>query len=237
MNFIDFLGDIADQSDKLQDNDAIEIYKDYDSNTEQDLIVISMNTKEQESKFFVDPDSKLLVKIERTRCDNMGDSLKNADEFNYDVPIPDELLNFEIPQDVKIINESENLDLLNDPNFGIPADGIAMDEAFIKIVKEYAQAAIDSDWDKVRNLCPLFAHLSDEDLIAKHGGETPVVALLEVGQPYSQRGLGIGKITPCVVKLSDGKIKEVRIITTLRRTNNYSYCIIYGSYGESRDIE
>lgn len=237
LNFAHIFEDMAEQMGQLENGESVEIYRFTEPESDEDFIVISIDTKKQETEILIDPETKLPVRISRTRAKNMGDILKSADEFNYNVPIPSELVNFEIPSDVRLVDSSEQLSLLDDPNFGIPVRELSPEEAFIKLAEEYWNAVINGDWDSVRNLYPSLGMLSDDAIKAKHGGKNPPIALLEIEQPCGRRGLGLGQVTPCIVKFADSKILRIELITVFREIDDYSFCVIFGTWGKARQID
>ena len=228
---------MAEKMGKLEEGESIETHKDKDPNTSQDLIVITWKRKQVDCEITVDPETKLPLRINVLRSENMGQWLKSAKQIYYNEPIPPELVNFKIPDGVKVFNAGKEIALISDPNFGISAAGLTKEEAFIKICKEHWQAVIDKNSDIVKKLYPALLEANDTKLASMYGGENPIVELVKIGQSHPQRGLGIGLITPCTVKSADGKMHEIQMITVFKNSNDYSWVVLFGTWGKSRTVE
>ena len=120
--------------------------------------------------------------------------------------------------------------VLEDPDKGMPADGLTHEQASVIIMQEHWKAAIAADWDTVRRLAPL-------DRSWKTGfRRNPPVELIEVRQPYPKRGY-TGLVVPCVVRYEDGRIFESRAVVNYRQINGRPSCIIAAWSGRRALVE
>jgi hypothetical protein len=58
-------------------------------------------------------------------------------------------------------------------------------------------------------------------------GENPPVEMLSIDEPYQEAGDGCF-VTPCRLKLADGKTKEIRLFVTFYTIDNQQFCMIRG---------
>ena len=106
-------------------------------------------------------------------------------------------------------------------------------EEHVQVAKDYWQAVINSDWKRVSKIRP---SLSAEKWVAKHA-ENPPVELIKIGRPYWQEGCSSCPVTPCIVKFADGKIREVKLLTTFRGLDGKLVGHIPATWGKAREME
>jgi len=179
--------------------------------------------------FEFDLETKLPVRFKQWHnLQRKGKPAFDAQRIVYYEELPDETFQFEIPQDAVVIdNWPDILDKLNDPNCGMLAEGITEDEASVEIVRRYWQAAIDGNWEMVARLRPI---ASPETWQAKYSSNPPG-EIIEIGEPYQQKGCSIGPVTPVTIKFQDEDIRGIRMITKFRDINGKSSCVIAGTWG------
>ena len=217
--------ELSNRTNNPSDDEKISIYREKDPVGGEDVIVIWSITKLQDFKVYVDPTTKLPIRIHFDRADNMVQIAKSIDRILYNVELPEGMFDFEIPEECV-----RDYSVLEDPEKGMPADGLTHEQASILIAKKYWKAAITGDWDSCRQLAPM-----DESW--KTGFRTnPPVELVEVKQPYPERGC-TGLIVPCVVRYKNEKVYESKAVVNYREINGRPSCIIVARWGKCRLIE
>jgi hypothetical protein len=207
-----------------RDGEQITIYREKDSATAKELIVIWAVTKLQDYKVYIDPVTRLPVRTIYDRADNMVQICKSADQIFYNVDLPEGMFDFETPAEYV-----RDYSILEDPDKGMPAEGLTHEQASILTARKYYQAAIAADWETCRRLAPM-------DRSWNTGfRRDPPVELIEVGRPYPHRGC-TGLIVPCAVRHKDGKVYESKAVVNYREDGRPS-CIIVAWWGKRRLIE
>ena len=179
--------------------------------------------------FEFDLETKLLVNFKQWHNQyREGTPAFDAQSITYYEDLSDEIFEFEIPRDAKVIEEKSSLcDKLDDPNVGMPVEAVSQEEASVEIVRQYWQAVIDGDWALVANLRPV---ASEEDWQRKYSVNPPE-KLLEVGQAYQQEGCSIGPVVPCTVRFEDSTTRDIKMIIKFRKIDGKSSCVIAGTWG------
>ncbi|MHC4213111.1 MAG: hypothetical protein ACYSWP_07045 [Planctomycetota bacterium] len=217
--------DLSNRMKNPSDEEKISIYRKKDPVTGKDAIVIRTITKMQDFRVYVDPTTKLPIRTYYDRADNMQQICKTVDQIFYNVELPEGMFDFEIP-DIFVRDYS----VLEDPNKGMPAEGLTHDQASVLIAQKYWKAAISGDWDTCQQMAPI-------DQSWKTGfRKNPPVELIETRQPYPQRGC-TGLIVPCVVKYADGKVFESKPIVNYREIEGRTSVIIVAYWGKREQIQ
>ena len=217
--------ELSNRMNNPSDDEKISIYREKNPVSKKDVIVIWSITKLQDFKVYVNPTTKLPIRIYFDRADNMVQIAKSIDRILYNVELPEGMFDFEIP--AECVKDYSPLD---DPDKGMRAKGMTQEEASVLIAKKYWQAAIAGDWDTFRQVAPL-----DESW--KTGFRTnPPVELVEVKQPYPERGC-TGLLVPCVVRFKDGRVFEFKQVVNYRQIDGLPSCIVVARWGKSRLIE
>ncbi len=215
--------------EKLDENQRMEVYHGKDPQSGNNVIVLLVQSEDKLSKFLLDPETKLPISIE-----NFGPQktdLKRTERITYNQAVPERVLNFQIPEDTKVINISDIEEKLDRPDAGIPVDNLTKKQASVLIAREYWLALINKDWSRVEKLRPI--HSAQEWSEIKSAN--PPLELLEVGQAYWQKGCS-QPVTPCIVKYKDGRIYEIKTYPRFREINGQRSCVIGGLYAQSREI-
>jgi len=216
--------ELSNQMVNPRDDEKITIYREKNKASAKEVIVIWTVTKMQDYKVYIDPITKLPVRMYFDRADNMQQICKSVEHFFYNVELPQGMFDFEIPDE--FIKDRSALD---DPNKGMSAEGLTHEKASVLIAEKYWKAAIAGDWDTVRQLAPV-----DESW--KTGfRKNPPVELIEVKQPYPERGCS-GLIVPCIVRFKDGKVEESKAVVNYREIDNRPSVIIVAWWGKPRLI-
>ena len=122
---------------------------------------------------------------------------------------------------------------LNDPEYGMDAEGLTQEQACHKILEEFWQAVNEQDLDKIRKLLPYSAGMSDEVLISNLGGDLEPAELVDLGQIYESE---IGLVVPCTIQLKDKKM-VIDMIVMFREIDGKSSCVIHSNKGQPRRVE
>ncbi len=214
---------IEDVLDKLIEpkQGEIQIYKEHDPNTGKDIIILWAKSSQDELEAFIDPETKLPIRINFTKA-NPGQIIKNVDEIYYNEPLPEGLFEFEIPEGTQVIRKQMLLYIIEDPNYGILAEGLSRDEARVKILKEFWQAVINKDFKGAHMLLPVAGVERLQEIFAG------VVELISIGEPFEVPHIDFGILTPVRVMFSNGKILELYQITHFRTIDGKLSCVLAG---------
>jgi hypothetical protein len=179
-----------------------------------------------------DAESKLLISLRQW---NRSDSHKGLPNINiwkivYYEELPDDIFEIDLPDSSEIIAVNTPL---NDPEYGMDAEGLTQEQACHQIIEEFWQAVNDQDLAKIRKRIPMAAKLSDEVLISNLGINDGPYELLEMGQIYESK---IGPVVPCTVQVKDKQI-IIDLIVMFREIDGSSSCVIYSNKGQPRPVE
>lgn len=217
--------EMSDRMTNPRDGEKFSIYREKDKISGKVIIVIWAVTKIKDYKVYIDPVTRLPIRINFDRADNMQQICKSIEQFNYNVELPEGMFDFEIPED-----SVRDYSVLKDPDKGIPAEALTHEEASVQIAEKYWTGAIEGKWDVCRQMAPM-------DRSWKTGfRKNPPIAIIEIKQPYSARGCS-GLITPCVIKYKDGKVKEIGLVVNYHEINGKVSAIIVASWGKAKVLE
>lgn len=91
----------------------LSFYSQFDEDLQQEVIMVHGSIPTQgdigakEFTFRVDPETKLPIDMDATKC-GAGQGVKSIDHLEYNVPIPEGIFEFEIPDGAKVIYEKKN---------------------------------------------------------------------------------------------------------------------------------
>ena len=202
-----------------EEPDSIVIFHEHDPKSKKNLIVIITRGDGQSYKFYIDPDTKLPVRMQGLEDNTLGAVIRDIEKIDFNVDLPEGIFDFEIPQGARIIDLDHNLKILNDPQNGISTEGMTEQQAAETIATMYWNALIEMDKTTARTLAPVSPQLDYSSLLAE---------LVEVGRLYIQPGCGIGKIIPCRIRYKDGSLKEWKLIIRTRNIDGHPSCVIFG---------
>jgi len=234
-----FIEDIIDQEVKNKKGE-MSIYQEYDSNLAMDVIVLWVENEENEIEAKIDPVSKLPLSIQFEKCKNPNQVVKAAYDFEYNVEIPDEYLNFKIPHGVTVVQEPlADIVLNNNPKYGIETGQLSEAEAGKLILSEFWGAVIALDIETVRTLFPYADALkwSDETLKSRLYPENKISEIVRIENPTEEYSCSDGPIFPCILKVKDGSIKRVDMIVKFYGLGGKKKCFVYRNFGRAQDIE
>lgn len=189
------------------------------------VFVTTSNTSTEMSWWLqFDQDTKLLVRVKQWQnLHRQGQPQLEADKIAYNETVPNDFFSFKIPDGAKVVEMS----LLDDPAYGMSAEGMTQAEASTRICKDFLQALIDRHFGFGHKLAPLF----DEKDIKSSCEKNPPKELIQVGEPYQQEGCTEGPVTPCTVKFEDGQVRDVKLIIKFRNIDGVSSCVIVSTWG------
>lgn len=152
--------------------------------------------------------------------------------FDYSVEAPEELFQFEIPQDTQIIDCRQLRRLLDEnPNFGIPVEDMDFSDACKQIVQEYWQAVIDNNWDLVQKIRPLATGNNLEQLKELYQENEPLELSNISGMNHLNDPGTFAEVT-CLVKTKNGATKKSVLNVEQRQTPHGRIGVIAGSLGD-----
>ena len=187
--------------------------------------------------FQFDSETKLPVRFKQWSNANFeGKPQFYAASIEYNAELPAGIFEFEIPEGAKVVKVPRKLpEYLNDPNVGVPAEGLTDEEASLVLVEDYWRAIIDGDWEYLAQLRPIgnakkwaFKYKSNESWPTE---------VLEIGQPSHKENCNIGPVVSCMVKYSDGQVKNIHLIVKFRQIDGNRSCVIAGTYGDTKDFQ
>ncbi|MHC4745315.1 MAG: hypothetical protein ACYS8Z_25655, partial [Planctomycetota bacterium] len=190
-------------------------------------------------EFEFDSESKLLVSLKQWNSSSrhQGKPTIEMNRFVYYDRLPDNIFEINLPESDKII--TVNTPLTN-PDCGISAEGLTKEEACYKITEQVWQAINEDNFQMIRILAPLVAHLNDDQIKSMLdqsksilGDESASIKLLEMREIYESL---LGPTVPCVFQMGDKKM-IVDVVVMFRENDGVSSCIIFGSIGQPRTVE
>lgn len=223
LRYEDAFVELSEKMARGGDGESIHIYHEK-SDGRGEEIVIQVASKLQDFKIYIDPATKLPIRMLFDRADNMQQICKSQDHIEYNTPLPDGMFDFEVPaQDVRDYNA------LDDPANGLAVGEMSREEASKAIVEKYWHAAIAADWDTVRRLAPM-----DESWKSGFKTNHPI-ELVRVDWPYAERGCS-GLIVPCVVRFEDGRVLDIRPVVNYRQSSGPPSTIIVAFWDKAKPV-
>jgi len=218
------------QASKTDDpNIKVQIHNEYDSKIGKNLIVAIYETPNVDWKIFIDPETKLPVRMHCLKLVNkMGSTFKDIDQIEFNIDLPEDIFKFEIPEGAKIIDHDKGQKILNDPQYGISTESLTEQQAAEQIVTEYWNSLIARDITAARKVSPVGAQMVDGSLL---------VELVEVGKLYVEPGCGMGKLIPCTLRYKDNNLKIWKLIIKSRNINGNPSCVIAGYFNSPKEIK
>ncbi|MHC4230995.1 MAG: LolA family protein [Planctomycetota bacterium] len=207
---------------------TIDIYHEQVTETGKQLIVVYFETDKEARRIYIDPETKLPVRIEGLKNGHLGAIFKDIDHVEYNVELPEGIFEFEITDNMKVVDMGHINRQLYSPEYGISSKGLTENQAAEKIVTEYWNALIAGDSDVAHTLSPAFPAIVSGSQISE---------LIEVGKPYIQNGCGIGKVVTCKLRFTDKSLKEIKLIVKSRSINKQPSCVIAGTWGGAVTIQ
>jgi hypothetical protein len=216
--------DLSARMKNPSDDERINIYRQKDPANGKVVIVIHSITKLQDYKVYIDPRTKLPVRMHYDRADNMRQICKSIDQFFYNVELPEGMFDFQVPQ-----KWHRDWSLLSDPDKGLAVGSLTHEQGAVKTAKEYWQAVIENNWDHAEKLRPIADWKTD------YHKDRPV-ELIDVNEPRSERGCS-GLVVPCVVRFAGGKVMEVELVVHYRQINGQASTVIVATWGKPKLVE
>ena len=141
---------------------------------------------------------------------------------------------------------------VDNPDNGLPADGLTDGQAAMAITTKYWKAFIDSNWDSLARLMPV---LNVEQWEANYkDSKSKPTEILEIGQPVRKDDCTVGPVHPDMteypddrpwypympvvpgkIKYSDGQVKNPYVVVKIRNIDGKKSCVILGIYGGKKN--
>jgi len=219
------------QSSQMENSNIdIKIYHEPGPETGKSLIVVISESPNETWKGFVDPETKLPVRLYCLKKNNrLGSIFKDIDRIEYNVDLPEKIFEFEIPDGAKIVDMDKEREILSDPQYGISTEGLTEQQAAEEIVTQYWDAMINMDLTAAQKLYP--------SLDMNKARDSMPIEHVENGKLYIEPGCGIGKVIPCIIRYEDGSLKEWKLIIKQRNIDGLPSCVIAGFYNSPVEIE
>ena len=174
------------------------------------------------------------------KCKNPNQVLKAAYDFEYNVKIPDEYVNFKIPDGATVVQEPLTDTILNNnAKYGFETGSLREGEAGKLILSKFWEAVIALDLETVRILFPYADALnwSDETLASRLWPENKVTEIIRIEDPIKEYSCPDGPIFPCILKVEDGSIKRVDMIVKFYELGGKKKCFVYRNFGRAQDVK
>jgi len=222
---------------KFVENWKISYGKDEETGKESIFATFLHPTESRSWWVQFDSDTKLPVRFKQWLNTNFkGKPQFYATSIEYNPELPDGIFEFEIPDGAKVIKVPKKLPgYFDDPNVGISAEGLTDEEACLVLVEDYWRAIINGDWEYLAQLRPI-CNVREWELKYKRNENWPI-EVLEIGQPSQKEDCNIGPVVSCMVKYSDGQIKNIHMVVKFREIDGNRSCVIAGTYGGTKDFE
>ena len=79
---------------------------------------------------------------------------QSLDEIQYDLPLPEGIFEFEIPEGTEVIDQTQLWETLNNPDYGMSAEGMTDQQARVELARRFWDAVLAEDWDAAHHLHP-----------------------------------------------------------------------------------
>jgi len=225
----------------LKNENNIKVYREVSSIDGKHLIVAICEGEAEAWKIFIDPETKLPVGLHCLKGRNRpGDFIRDFDEIRFDEELPAGIFEFEMPEGAVVTDMDQRIQLLDDANNGISAEGLTKQQAAEEIAREYWQYIIENDLEKAKKVYPSNSLYSAEEVekrYHKYFGDSLPSEFLELGKLYVENNCGLGEILPCILMFEDGRKREVKIIIRFRNIGGKSSCVIAGHFGYPVEID
>jgi outer membrane lipoprotein-sorting protein len=100
-----FLEDILDALIK-PNNGSVQIDREFDSSRKKEVLKVLAEAGELKFSVTIDPETNLPLTMNIISCEmHPGQIGKSMDEIHYDVPLPDGIFEFEIPEDATVVEK------------------------------------------------------------------------------------------------------------------------------------
>jgi hypothetical protein len=208
-----------------KEGENVEVTYGKDPQTQRDSVYLTASNAKFVKSWRIQFDARTNLPARLTEWKNLHREGLPTFDFTrivYDEPLPADFFEFRVPEGVKVVQGEKN----HDPA-GIRTDGLSRDEACRRVVAEYWQALIDSDWGKAHTLRAI---LSQDEYRDMYPGNRPI-AVVEVGQPYDQPGCDTGPVVPCRIRFQNGDVSTVKLMVSFRDRDGQKSCVIGGIWG------
>ena len=220
---------------ELNPNEKIEISKEYDPNNNKELLVFDVRS-DTDIKIYIDPDSKLPVRMHIIRANSFGTFIRDFDEIYFDEEPPAGIFDFKIPEDATVINKDESEER-DDPNTGIVMDSLSRQQAAEILAENFWRAIIKDDFEELQKsyYVPETKIEKVKEVFAKYFNPRPT-EFIRIGELADQYGCTIGQVLPCILRHQDGTVKQYKLIIKFRSIDGTESVAVDGLYGMPQDV-
>lgn len=154
----------------------------------------------------------------------------------YDPEMPEDLFDFDIPEGTQVIDCRKVRKIINaDPDCGTAVDNLTVDQACVKVVKEYWQAVIEEDRAKIEKIRPLAVGSGWEQAAAAYEKNKPESLVNISGMNHLNDPGTFAEVT-CIIKTNEGKTAESVLNVEVRQTTRGKIGVVAGVKGSELSI-
>jgi hypothetical protein len=225
--YLDFGGFFRKTLLEAVKNDSIVISRATDDETGGEVIVFDVDEGDRECTYVIDATTKLPLRFS-THVTHKPQvfmkrtlAVKNISFIEYNPSIPDGF--FEVPADAETVTNEH--DITFHPGVGLQVDGLAHEEACIKLIHETLAALNAYDFVTVEKLLfPFMVPPPDKiQEIRTAVGDKQGVTIIEMGEPYETEGYWY---VPLKSQEFNGKLKDEQVPVRFYEFEGHSYCRI-----------
>jgi hypothetical protein len=198
--------------------------------------------------FSIDFDLETKLPVAMTVWNNLerrGAPGFSAREIIFYPELPDSVFSVDYPANARRVEKDLTIPesamaFLIDPRCGISAEGMSLEVASREILSQLYQAIRDGDLNLIRRLCPALSAWNDDLVKALLMGPSQrPVQVVEIRPICKQGNSRIGPLVavPVIIRTQSGIMREDKIIIQFRNISGASSCVVYGPYGQPREIE
>jgi hypothetical protein len=173
----------------------------------------------------VDPLTKLPLKMHIEGPVKSGNMFKDVDYIQYNMPLPEDIFEFEVREDMTVLDLDERAKTLASPDNGIDVGDVNDMSAAKYIAQEYCKAMYEGNMQLATVLSPLGIIGKDERQIISY----------RVFEPKIEPGCGYGPVVKCEFEYGNDTGKRFNLIVQI---NNMSKkAVIEGYWSAVEDIK
>jgi len=224
---LDFAGFLQDALANAEKDGTTRISSETDPGTQREVIVVDVDEGNRQCKYYIDPDTKLPVRVATTPTGDIRElmrspiAVESMELIEYNLPVPEGM--FDIPADAQVVDNEH--DIIFHPGVGLQVDGLAPQDACVKLVHAAIDAMNAFDFERFEKLVFPFVTPPDDtvqQMKASAAGK-PVWKLLELGEPYEEGGYWY--IRAKTEELG-GRIKDELLPIRFHEFEGHTYCMV-----------
>lgn len=229
LRFGRFIEDVLDKMIRPQHGE-VQFTNESDPDTGEEVILLWAKSSTTEMEVMIDPETKLPIRIDFSKA-VPGQIVRSIDRIFYNEPLPEGLFDYAIPQDAQVIRVA---DAVNNPEYGMPVEGMTRDEARVQIIGRFWRYVIEGSFEDAHRLLPIVSAGQIENTLGSFGG---VAELVSVGEPLQEPDTHDEVVTPVRVRFSNGNVWEIYQITQFRLIDGKLSCVLVGEEQGAKAVE